>query len=175
MQDLKISVSVIIDAKLFRDFAIFDTFRIKQRWKLPVLFALIMLIFAILCFSRYQTAEQAVFIGSVLLIVGFGLPIIYFINFLRSVNAQIQKLGLTAPQPVYAVTLTEAPDGIKVTAKNNDVAQYEWDRIYGVYHGKNCVYLYVNNSRAYLLPDRDVGDQAEILRSLLKKHAVITD
>lgn len=172
MKDLTITIPVKIDAKLFRDFAMFDTFRIKQRWKLPILFALIMLGFAILCFSRRQTAEQAVFMGSVLLAVGFGLPIAYFINFFKSVSLQIRKLRLAAPQPVYTVTLTEAPDGIQVVTKNGETAQYRWDSIYGVYQGKNCAYLYVQNSRAYLLPDRDTADKSEELRSLLDKHII---
>lgn len=170
MEDLSITVSVKIDAKLFRDFAIFDTFRIKKRWKSPVLFASIMLVFAILCFSRYQTADQAIFIGSVLLAVGFGLPIVYFVNFLRSVNAQIRKLGLAIPQPVYTVTLTEAPDGIRVVAKNGDVAQYEWNHIDRIVQRKNCIYLYVHSSRAYLLPDRDVADKSEKLYGLFRKQ-----
>jgi len=169
MED-SITVSVKIDAKLFRDFAIFDVFQMKRRWKSPILFALIMLGFAILCFSRYQTAEQAIFIGSVLLAVGFGLPIVYFVNFFRSINAQIKKLGLSTPQPFYTVTLTEAPDGIQVVTKNGEAAQYKWDSICGLYQGKSCTYLYVQNSRAYLLPDRDVADKSEALWSLLKKH-----
>lgn len=172
MEDSAITVCVKIDAKLFRDFAVFDAFRVKQRWKLPILFALIMLGFAVLCFSRYKTAEQAIFIGTVLLAVGFGLPVIYFVNFFKSIHTQIRKLGLATPQPVYTVTLTDAPDGIQVVAKNGDTAQYEWNKIHGIYHGKNCIYLYAQSSRAYLLPDRDVADKSEELCNLLKKYAV---
>lgn len=168
MNDLSITVSVKIDARLFRDFAIFDTFRIKQRWKSPMIFALIMLAFAVLCFSLYQTADQAVFMGFILLVIGFGLPIVSFINFLRSVGIQIRKLGLSTPQAVYTVTLTES--GIQIVTKNGHEEQYVWDGIYGVYQGKGCTYLYVQNGRAYLLPDSDVGVQAEALKSLLNRR-----
>jgi len=170
MKDSAITVSVKIDARLFRNFAIYDAFRMKKRWKSPVLFALILLGFAILCFSRAKTQEQAVFMGAVLLAVGFGLPIIYFANFFRSINVQIRKLGLKSPQPVYTVTLTDVPDGIHVAAKNGETAQYEWNNLYGVHQGKSCTYLYVQNNRAYLLPDRDIGSQAEALGSLLEKR-----
>lgn len=172
MKDSTISVSVKINAQIFRDFAVFDTIRRKRRWKSPLLFALIMTASAILCFSRYQTAEQAVFMGIILLVVGFGLPAAYFVNFFRSVDRQIKKFKLAKPQPVYTVTLTEAPGGIRVVTKNGDTSEYGWDSLYGVHQGKNCVYLYVRENQAYFLPDSDVAEKSEELWNLLKKNAV---
>jgi len=174
MAEPAIIINSNIDARLFREFAMFDTFMVKQRWKSPALFALIMLVSALLCFSLRQKAGQAVLIGIVLLAVGFGLPIIYVVNFLASISTQARKLGLKAPQPFYTITLTDADDGILVAAKGGDKARYEWGRVYGAFFRANCVYLYVQNNRAYLLPNGDVGGQAEALSGLIKKRAVRT-
>lgn len=172
MKDISVTVSVKIDAKLFRDFAVFDAFRIKKRWKSPALFAGILLAFSALCFSRYQSAEQAVFMGFVLLAMGLGLPTAYFANFMVSVNSEIRKLGLTEPQHVYTVTLSDAPDGVGAVAKNGGEAKYKWDNVYGAYRWKNCTYLYVQRTRAFLLPDRDIGEQEDALWELFRMYAV---
>lgn len=169
MNDLHITIPVTVDAALFRNFALFDTFNVKKRWKLPLIFAAIMLVSSLLCFSRYQAESQAVLIGSVLLTIGLGLPAIYFINFLWSIKTQIRRLGLNEPQFVYTVTLTEASDGIEVVTINGNTSRYDWSSIDGIYQRKNCIYLYVQSNHAYLLPDSNTAEQEEALKSLLKR------
>ena len=57
----------MIDQKDFLRFALFDTFRIKKRWKTPVLFACIMSASAAVCFALRHSREQASLLGGVLL------------------------------------------------------------------------------------------------------------
>lgn len=168
MGEEAITLSVTIDGELFREFALFDTLTRKKGWRSPVLFALIFLAFGALCFSQYQRAEQAILMGSVLLTVGLGVPIVYFANFFSSIQKQIKKLGLKEPQSVYTITLTNAPDGIQVETKHGQRLQHEWDKVFGVYRKTNCIYLYVEPNRAYLLPRRDIGERMEALEQLLQ-------
>lgn len=160
-------ISVHMDAALFRDFAWFDMLRVKKRWRPPALFSLILLVSALLCLSRYRVEEQAALLGAVLLVVGFGLPTVYFANFFVSIQQQSRKLGLQNKQQVYTVTLSDASDAIHVDGKDGASIDYEWEGIYGVFRKRNCTYLYVQPGRAFLLPDKDV-DNAQKLKSIIR-------
>lgn len=93
----ELTVMVHIDGRLFRNFALFDTFRRQRKWVSPALFAAIMIGFSCVCFALRGQAEQAVLLGGTLLAVGLLLPAAYFLNFFLSVRTQVKKLGLTTP------------------------------------------------------------------------------
>lgn len=66
----ELTVMVHIDGRLFRNFALFDTFRRQRKWVSPALFAAIMIGFSCVCFALRGQAEQAVLLGGTLLAVG---------------------------------------------------------------------------------------------------------
>ena len=90
-----------IDAKTFRRFAYFDAFRLKKRYRKPAIFALLLLVFALLCFTALRGKPQAALIGGVLLAVGLLLPVAYFLSFALSVRAQETQKTLINLGPVY--------------------------------------------------------------------------
>ena len=77
MKSGPLTLEARVTPEVFREFAFFDTFRRQKRWRGPALFALMMGGFAAVCFALRESREQAVLIGTVLLVVGLGLPAAY--------------------------------------------------------------------------------------------------
>jgi len=148
MKENVILVPARITPQVFRQFALFDTFYLQKRWKLPLIFALIMSALAGLCLAFREQKEGAVLLGVVLLLVGLGLPLVYFLNYWLSLRQQLARM---VPDRI-AYTLRLEPGGIQVTA-GSQKASYSWEAVYMAYRASGCVYLYVEERRAYLLPD----------------------
>lgn len=154
-------IPVTVSAKIFSRFALFDAFRIKKRWKSPAFFAAMMLVFALVSFSRLGQANGAALLGTVFLIVGLGLPATYFASFFLSIQRQIKRMGLKDPKQVYTLTFSQEESKIHVETKNGEEADYQWEETFGLYKGKDCLYLYVAQARAYLLPCNNLGQGGE--------------
>ena len=155
----QIIIPVKLDESTFRRFSRFDMFRLRKRWVRPVVFALILVAFAAV--ALLSGKAQAGLIAAVLLVVGLGLPLVYFGTFLSQVNLQAAKLGLGRGRAVYTVRLDF--DGVSVTndLKKEPPVSVKWQDIQAAFRAKGCVYLYVNAARAFLLPDgqADAGDE----------------
>lgn len=162
------TVHTQIDAPTFRAFAVFDSLRLRKRWRAPVLFALILLISAAVCFSLRQRADQAAMLAVVLTVVGVGLPAAYFLSFFLSVGKQIKNLGLKqAPMEAYTVSMDE--QGVEVSTEKQK-ASLRWNQVFGIYRVKGCIYLYATAERAYLLPDGQAEGGAGALWAFLTRH-----
>ncbi|MBR1820795.1 MAG: YcxB family protein [Clostridia bacterium] len=164
----QITIPVKLDEKTFKRFSRFDMFRLRKRWVRPVVFALILIAFAAVALLTGKA--QAGMIASVLLVVGLGLPLVYFGSFLSQVNVQAAQRGLGKGRPVYTVCLDF--DGITVTnkLKEEPPVTVKWKDAQAAFKAKGCVYLYVSAVRAFLLPDgqADAGDDA--LWAYIEEH-----
>ena len=166
MKNESVKINVIVDDKIFRRFALFDNLYHKRSWVLPVIFASIMSAFALVCFAMRGRAEQAVMIGCVLMMIGLGLPAAYMWVFFKSIGAQIKAMGLESPRSVYSLRLSREPDGVQVI--NGDKStKYEWSGLFGAYRVNGCSYLYVERNKAFLLPDGQAEEGADIWPLLL--------
>lgn len=175
MKTESITIPVRLDAATFRKFATFDTMKRQKRWKSPAIFAGILMAFAIVCFAMNSRADQAVFIGSVLTIIALGLPGVWFGMFFRSLDAQAKAMNLHTARLTYTVKLTEGDhgtNGIQVTspAGENNTAQFSWKDLYAAYRDTGCIYLYVSDRQAFLLPDEQADVTADELWEYLKEH-----
>ena len=94
----------MLDSRTFRDFTIFDVLSRRKAWKSPVIFASIMTISAIICFIMHKV-DGAVLLGSVLLVVGLGMPVVYFLSFFMNLKEEIKKQKLKDGRYVYTVNL----------------------------------------------------------------------
>lgn len=167
MKNEPITVNTMLDDKIFRRFAVFDNMYRQRRWVSPVIFASIMTVFACVCFFVPGPGTQPVMLGCVLLVIGFGLPAMNMRSFFASVKKQIKAHKLEKPQHVYSLKLSSEPDGVRVTNPGGESAQYEWGKLWGAYRVDGCIYLYVVNSKAFLLPDGQAEEGTEALWSLL--------
>ena len=151
-----ISVSVQMDAQSFHDFAAFDLLRHHKRWHRPLLFTVILLVFAGICLSQVGQREGAALLTVVLAVIALGVPTVYFWTFFHNLSLQIKKMGLSQPKPFYHLLLDD--EGLSVwMAGGHDKAapthQYPWQNLYIVYRVPGALYLYVQQNQAYLLND----------------------
>ena len=146
-----------IDQKDFLRFALFDTFRVKKRWKTPVLFAVLMTAFAAACFALRQSREQALLLSGVLLGIGLILPLVWYLWFLSSVKKEARMLGLSKTRIAYSLLLRE--DGVTVR-RGKEKAEYAWKNSFMARRVKGCIYLYVLPTRAFLMPKAEESDAA---------------
>ena len=153
MAQNEITVPVKLDAKTFKRFSRFDMLRLRKRWVRPVVFALILMAFA-----------------AVLLVVGLGLPLVYFGTFFSQVNMQAENQGLDQPRRVYTVRLSW--EGVDVTndRKQGEHVALKWSQLSAAYRVKGCVYLYASPARAYLLPDGQASVSQDALWAFLVDH-----
>lgn len=150
MEHKDISVQARITPEVFREFAVYDTLYRKKRYRRPLAFALILGAFALACFLLRRRADQAVFMGVILLIVGLGLPAVYILSFLYSVGSKAKQLKLKSAPVAYTVTLS--PAGVTVT-DGKQKAEYPWEAVICACRLQHSVCLYASESRAYLLPN----------------------
>lgn len=167
-----ITISSKIDTKLFQDFAVFDTFARQKRYRLPIAFAIIMLIFSGICFAMQGRAEQAVLLGAVLGGIGLLLPSFYFLNYFFSIRQQARKMKLDTPKHVYTVSMTSAADGITITTPTGEggTLRQNWANLFAAYRCKGCIYLFIAPQRAFLLPDHQANVSPDELWAFLQEN-----
>ena len=158
------TIEVFLTPGEFFRFTLFDTFRRKKMWQSPVIFASILTVCAMVCFYMHHI-DGAVMLGTVLMVVGLGLAIFYFVSFFLSLFLQIRKQGL--PRAVYTLTLTNTKEFHIANA--TEQIDYPWKKVYHAYRGKTATYLYATPTRAFILPHYFVEDGAEELWKLISK------
>lgn len=168
------TIDVTLDKFTFRRFALFDMLRHRKQWRSPALFALILCASGGICFAMGRV-EGAALLGTVLIVVGLGLPAVYFLSFFRSLKQQITANDLLRPRKVYTVHVEE--DGIRVK-NEKEQAQYSWNQIHHAYRDTLAIYLYITPQRAFLLPDDCIPDSPDALwhqitQSLGQDHVTI--
>ncbi len=158
-----------IDSSLFRKFSLYHTFAIRKLWKRPLLFSLIFLIFSMICFIGKGNTHDGILLGTVLLSVGIGLPLIYFASFYYSVHKQNQKMGLSVPKAPYFLEFFEdhvliryAKNGKNGKSLPNET--FLWENIHKVIYRKNVFYLYITPDKAFLLPYGQANRSDEYVR-----------
>ncbi|MCR5288718.1 MAG: YcxB family protein [Treponema sp.] len=142
------TIKCSIDKTIFKRFTVFDILKRRKYWRSPVIFAAILCFSSVICYIMHNV-DGAVMLGTVLLIVALGIPIVYFGSFFHSLTKQIQLLNLSEPKVYYTLDLTES---IHVS-NEKEKAKYEWDQTYHAYKDTHCIYLYITPQRAFLLPD----------------------
>lgn len=138
-----------ITADVFREFAAYDAMIRQKRWRGPMAFLLIFALLSALCYSQVQRLRGAWLLGTVLLAVGVGLPLAYFVNFYLSVKAQGKKLGGESAPIAYTVRLRE--EGI-LAENGKERVTLGWEQLHGAVRLSHSVCLYVSARQAYLLP-----------------------
>lgn len=164
----EITVRVRLDAKTFRRFCRFDALRLRKKWVRPVVFALILVAFAFVALLARK--EQSGMIAAVLLVIGLGLPLVYFGSFFSQVNMQVERHNLNPPRRVYTVRLSREGVNVVNDQKDEPPLDVPWKDLQAAFRAKGCVYLYVNAARAFLLPDGQADADPAALWALIEKH-----
>lgn len=165
MEQGAVTVSVKLTAGGFRDFALYDTLVRQRRWVPPLVFCLILSASAAICYALRDRSPNAGLLVGVLLAVGLGLPLVYFVSFFYSIRQQSRRLGLDEPKAVYTVTLDS--QGVHVDSGEEHM-DYTWDSLYRVCRRADAAYLYPSPRQAYLLPYADTD--ADALWAVIRAH-----
>lgn len=152
MERKKITAHVKMDYKILRSFSLFDTFFLRKGWIRPTIFGGAFLLFAIICFLATDK-EQNWLLGTVMLVIGIGMPAVYVGMFLSSVKARAKKLRLNPPRPVYTLVLGEKGVHIHNDMKAEPDVELPWDKIPAAFRVQKAVYLYATPAKAFILPD----------------------
>ena len=169
LENQTITVQVKMDYKTLRSFALFDTFRLKRRGAKPALFGIIFLVFAAICFGAVDK-EQNWLLGSVMLLIGLGMPAVYVGMFLSQVKGQAKKLKLDPPRRVYTVCLSDECVRITNNLKEEEPVTLEWEKIPGAFRRKKAIYLYATPARAFILPDGQADATPDEVWAMLEKN-----
>ncbi len=162
----EMTIRVRLDRKTFARFALFDALVLKRRWVRPALFSAMLLSFAAVAFL-FSEREQATLVGVVLTAVGLALPVAYWGGYLTSVRKKARALKLDASWTAYLLRLSDAG----VTVEGGDkTGTLDWERLYGAWRRRGCVYLYVSDSRAFLLPDGQASVGPAELWEFITRH-----
>ncbi len=156
MKPETIIISSRITTRNFRDFAIFDTLVRQRRFLAPAVFFSIFTTFSIICFAMRGRTQQAELLGGVMLAVALVFPGIYFSSFFRSISRKAEDLKLgTTGRHAYTIHMTDAEDGITITSalQPQGTLRLKWGQLYHAYRTSDCIYLYVSQLQAFLLPD----------------------
>lgn len=156
-----VDIKVKITAETYRTFVLFDLLRHQKRWRRPAVFAAMMLVFAGICLSQIGKKDGAGLLTAVLALVGLGLPAVYFGLFLNMLSKQCKALKKAGPTLAYRLRMTNT--GLEVwqpgeMERAEAPQSYEWQQLHMVYRTADAVYLYVQPSKAFLLPADQTAD-----------------
>lgn len=152
-------IEVLLSEKEFSRFSWFDVLHCRKVWRSPAVFAAIFGISALVCFLMRKTPGSAA-LGSVLLIVGLGIPAAYFLSFFLSLRRQAKAQGLGEGKYVYTLELDD--NGIAVD-NSQEHTTYPWEQILHAYRNSTATYLYITPQRAFLIPHKFVCGGADVL------------
>lgn len=152
MSSKTITVHVKMDHKTLRSFSMFDTFLLKKRGIRPLIFGVIFLIFAIICFAATDK-EQNWLLGTVMLLIAIGMPGVYVGFFLSQVRKTAKNLKLDPPRAVYTLAFSDQKVTIHNDLKTEEDVELPWNRIAAAFHVKKAIYLYATPMKAFILPN----------------------
>lgn len=164
------TIAVYLDESHFRQFLIFNIIKRLKLYRRPVVFASIFTISAIICFLMYRV-EGALLLGTVLLVSGLGMPLVYFASFFVSLKKQVRLQNLDPPRLVYTLEFSEESDVLEIS-NGKERATYRWQDVLHAYHEKGSIYLFITKERAFLLPGNLLADTNRVWKIISAKLPV---
>lgn len=161
------TIAVWLSESHYRNFLIFNILKRLKLYKSPVIFASILTTSAIISFIMHRV-QGAVFLGSVLLLVGLGVPAVYFISFFSSLRKQVKQQNLNPPRLVYTLQLEKGSETFEIT-NDKEKAVYRWKDVFHAYYEKDAIYLFITEERAFLLPFTVLEDCNEVFNLIEAK------
>lgn len=143
---------VHLDARSYRQYCIFDAFRLQRRWIAPVLIAAVLTTLALAGLLGFLPIGESA--AGLLMGIGLAIPMAAVGMFFIQLERQIQLRGLKDAPLIYTLRLTRDEVQIVNDQKAEPPVRIGWGQLWGAYRREGCVYLYVNPRRALILPDR---------------------
>ena len=162
---------IVLNAKSFKDFIIFDSKTKQRRFKTIVALAVTLFMLSVFCFASVESFDFADTLGCILVAFSVILPTWYFNSFRNTIKQQTAKMNLKNPRHVYTVRLHSDHKGVELyyPDEKSPAHTYKWDSICGAWRSRNAIYLYVTDTQALLIPDY-VSKTPDKLWDFLSKH-----
>lgn len=164
------TIQVYLNESQFRQFLIFNFLKHLKLYIRPVIFASILTVSAIICFLMYRV-EGAVLLGSILLVIGLGIPMVYFASFFVSLKKQVRLQNLDPPRLVYTLQFSDESDVLEIS-NDKESASYRWQDVFHAYYEDESIYLFITKDRAFLLPCALLEDRDKVWKSITAKLPV---
>lgn len=160
MADNTITLRSTIDPDTYRRFALYDVIKVKRNWIRPVIFAAAFVILSVIAFVRKLRIP-----GILLLVIGFGLPAVYYWTFYRSVLRSANQYD--GRKKAYTVTLDDR--GVTVSKGRQNVT-HEWSSIHSAHRLKTCICIYTDPAHAILLAGRNTVSRFDDVMEFIRGH-----
>ena len=163
-----IRIHVHLDAKRYRQFCSFDNFRRQRRWFPPLLISLILFTgsVAYLFLSKGTSGT----IAGLLFGLGLAVPMFTFGIYIIQIEGQIAEMQLRNNPEIYMLTFSEQGVLASGSQQAKSSVNLPWDSFFAAYRRKDCIYLYFNQARAFILPDGQATVSGDELYEYLKAH-----
>ena len=164
----QITVHVRLDAKSFRRYCAFDTFRRQRRWYAPVLIAMLLITVSLSGLLGVVPLSESA--SGVLMGLCIAVPLVVFGLYFIQIEAQVASQGLKSAPAVYSLAL--GTEGVKVTndQEKEPAVELDWAQLWGAFRRPDAIYLYVNPQRAFILPDGQASASPDELWRFLQKR-----
>ena len=161
-----IDIHVRLDARPFRRFCGFDTFRRQRRWYPPVMAGMVLVTLSAALLIMGKSTQAA----GVLMGLGLAIPLVVFGLYFIQIEAQVSRMKLRDAPAVYSLTLSA--DGVRVRndQKQEEPVDLPWDRLWAAFRRRDCIYLYVSPERAFILPDGQASCSPDALWQYLRQN-----
>ena len=150
----------------------YNYFRMKR--KLTGLALMTFLLLSVLiALIRYGQGISVMNAGSVGLIAGSIGTILMVAANLISVVMRVENQYKTGKMSDFSVQYSIDRDGVHAKSERGDT-DFSWKQIYLARETRNAIYLIAGESRAVVIPKRQIASESELvtLRALLKKYVV---
>ncbi len=158
---------VIMNKPMFKEFAIFDTFRLKKAWRKPAAMAFAFLALAVFIYITRVRAGAPYQISLAMVGVAMLLPCFYIYRYLKQVN------NASAPlEGRHTYSLGVSKTGLDVTPPEDSeakAASFKWNKITAVHRLKKSIALYTDINHAFLFP-RENEEEASLAWEIIIKH-----
>ena len=156
---------VYLNEESFETFTKFDILKRRKYWRNPAIFAIILCTSAITCFC-FPKKDSAVTLGIVMLLIGLGVPAVYIGTFFSNMKKQGKAQHLDEGRLAYTIELTEKEKGIEIS-NGYEHMKYAWKDAYHAYRNRKCIYLYITDRKAFLIPDFKKEESTENVWSII--------
>lgn len=154
------TIAVKLSENHFRQFLIFNILRRLKLYRSPLIFASILTVSAVISFLMHHV-QGAILLGTVLLVVGLGMPIVYFTTFFASLKKQVKLQNLNPPRLVYTLQFSQDSEVLDIF-NEKEKASYRWQDVYHAYFEKESIYLFLTKDKAFLIPHDVLENRNEV-------------
>ena len=146
----EIVIRVRLNREQFIRFCNFDTFKRQRRWFLPVMASMILMTASVFLLL-FVPQDTSIFAG-ITTGLAIAVPMIWFGLYFIQLQVQAVQMNLKENPEVYSLWLRNEHVRVVSAAKPESPVDLYWNQFFAAYRRKDCIYLYVNPQRAFILP-----------------------